>query len=189
MKSLFSCRLNLVLSIPLLYCALCICPSKAFAVARFGACNIATSGTGTGADGSNCDLGLMCDVNNSKICVYPTETGCLGGRSTCPIGQRCTTDQSGTAILAANGIGGSCTSATNVSSENNAISDVICNAYGFVTGKVGRGIIVIVVFVTGVTFYLGKVSWGTVVAILIGAGLCFGGPAIVSVLIGGGKTC
>ena len=46
-----------------------------------------------------------------------------------------------------------------------------------------------VLFVTGISFYLGKVQWGTIVAIVIGAGLCFGGPAIVSVMVGKNFLC
>ena len=37
--------------------------------------------------------------------------------------------------------------------------NILCNTYKIATGKVGRGVIVVVLFVTGISFYLGKVQW------------------------------
>ena len=147
-----------------------------------------TNASGTGLDGSNCDTQLVC--SDSGVCVYPTEVGCVGsggvGNSGCGIGQKCMSDSG---VNAANLAGGVCQSASGGSAENNAIGDILCNTYKIATGKVGRGIIVVVLFVTGISFYLGKVQWGTIVAIVIGAGLCFGGPAIVSVMVGKNFLC
>ena len=147
-----------------------------------------TSVAGTGLDGSNCDSQLVC--GDSGVCAYPTEVGCVGtggmGNSGCGIGQKCMSDNGANAPA---GQGGVCQSAGGGSAENNAIGDILCNTYKIATGKVGRGIIVVVLFVTGISFYLGKVQWGTIVAIVIGAGLCFGGPAIVSVMVGKNFLC
>lgn len=139
------------------------------------ACNVGT--TREARQASKCNNGLICD-RNAKMCIYSNETACKPGFS-CGIGKECV----GTDGRKTDGNGICATMAGTV--ENNPISQALCNAYGFITGKIGRTIIVLVIFVTGITFYLGKVSWGTVAAIIIGAGLCFGGPAIVSIIVGG----
>ncbi len=162
-----------------------------YAVARFSACaqsSANSSSSGTGLDGSNCDAGLVCD-QTLLLCSYTTESVCMGtgiGSGGCGIGQKCMTDAGS---IAAAGTVGSCQTAAGGSAENNAIGDILCNTYKIATGKVGRGVIVVVLFVTGITFYLGKVQWGTIVAIVIGAGLCFGGPAVVSVMVGKNFLC
>jgi type IV secretory pathway VirB2 component (pilin) len=94
-----------------------------------------------------------------------------------------------TGLPSGSGVAGVCQAIGGGSAENNAIGDILCNTYKIATGKVGRGLIVVVLFVTGISFYLGKVQWGTIVAIVIGAGLCFGGPAIVSVMVGKNFLC
>jgi len=163
--------------------------NDAFAVSRLNQCiPLSSSATtsGTGADGSNCDAGLICDPM-AKICISTTETGCSGS-SPCGIGMQCM-DDNGNPINLGSSNGGTCQIAAGTSAEKNALSDILCNTYKIATGKVGRGVVVVVIFVTGITFYLGKVSWGTLVAILMGAGFCFGGPAIVSVLLGRSFAC
>ena len=157
------------------------------AVARLTTC-IKIVAAGTGLDGSNCDSQMVC--GDTLTCTYPTEVGCKGtggvGNSGCGIGQKCVLDNGANA---GNTVSGICQSASGGSAENNAIGDILCNTYKIATGKVGRGLIVVVLFVTGISFYLGKVQWGTIVAIVIGAGLCFGGPAIVSVMVGKNFLC
>lgn len=128
---------------------------------------------GTGLDGSNCATGQVCD-SAVLVCVFPHETACSASVP-CSIGKRCVT--------------GICQDISGSTAENNVIGDVICNTYKFATGKVGRGIVVVIIFVTGVMFYLGKISWGSILMILIGVGFCFGGPAIVGIILGRGFMC
>lgn len=166
---------------------------SAVAVAELGTCTLASSGggsaAGTGLDGSNCNSGLVCDPG-LLVCTATTETACIAGPngSGCSIGQKCMT-AGGSTVFQTPGQAGICAEQSGGSSENNALGDVVCNVYKLATGKVGRGIVVIVLFVTGITFYLGKVNWGTIVAVVLGAGLCFGGPAVVSVLVGKNFLC
>ncbi len=164
---------------------------NAFSVARLATCS-ANGGSGAvSEDGSNCDQGLICD-SSIKICVALTETGCKASDSIgggCTVGQKCTTGAGNATAFQTQNLMGICMPVQGGSAENNALGDVVCNVYRLITGKVGRGVVVVVLFVTGISFYLGKVNWGTIVAIVIGAGLCFGGPAIVSVFLGKNFLC
>ncbi len=157
---------------------------------------LGSSGGATHPEGSNCNQLLTCDpVIN--ICLRSGEVGCIGPNVGCPIGFKCADldsvindNRSGGEFLAANkGARGVCVQDTGATAENNAIGDLLCNLYRTATGKVGRGIIVIVVIVTGVTFFLGKISWGTVLIIAIGSSLVFGAPTVVAIIVGKGFVC
>jgi type IV secretion system protein VirB2 len=160
------------------------------AISRLQPCKGVIAG-GSGADGSDCDAGLVC-FPDSKLCGAQNETPCrsisqAGLSMSCPAGQRCTNDADGS--IAVTGVNGICMPITGASAENNVISDLICNVYRLITGKVGRGVVVVVILVTGFTFYFGKISWGSLITIVLGVGLVFGGPAIVNVMVGKGFVC
>lgn len=53
----------------------------------------------------------------------------------------------------------------------------------FVTGPFGRLVAIIAVFGLGFLAFIGRLSWITAFAVLIGFGLVFGAPAIVDQLI------
>ncbi|QED23821.1 TrbC/VirB2 family protein [Candidatus Deianiraea vastatrix] len=174
----------LVLSIVILFST---ATNKANAVARGAACNLTTASS-TGDDGSNCDAGLVCQASSGK-CGRPSETICTALRQ-CTIGYICRNDDGTTVIQPGSNdtTFGVCYVKAG-STESNPFGDALCGVYLLATGKVGRGIVVVVIFVIGISFYLGKVSWGTVVAVVIGVGFCFGGPAIVSILVGKSFVC
>ena len=75
--------------------------------------------------------------------------------------------------------------------EAATIQGVLCNAYGLFNGPIGRSLAIFAVVALGVAFFLGKVSWGTAIAIALGIGAMFGAPTIVSTITGGtvGTTC
>jgi type IV secretory pathway VirB2 component (pilin) len=159
---------------------------------RLQPCN--TSGNACNSEGLACDK----SIDSTGVCVFSYETPCksngdCGVGRACKIGGNANTQQGGSSSTSqsggtpSNNAFGVCETVSG-SVNSNPLSDTLCNAYSFVTGKIGRTLVVIVIFVTGVTFYLGKVSWGSVTAILLGAGLCFGGPAIVAIIVGG-KSC
>ncbi len=61
---------------------------------------------------------------------------------------------------------------------------VLCSAYGLFNGTIGKVFALFALIALGVSFFLGKVSWGTVIAIALGIGAIFGGTAIVNALSG-----
>jgi type IV secretory pathway VirB2 component (pilin) len=118
----------------------------------------------TGLDGSDCDVGMICDAEFS-ICTMPTEVPCKPRTkgSSCPVGMACV-DANGK-ILQFTGANantfGTCQPYQGASTEDNAISQVLCNVYNFATGKTGRIIIGIIFVGAGATFLLGSMRLGT----------------------------
>ncbi|MDA7845285.1 TrbC/VirB2 family protein [Rickettsiales bacterium] len=180
-----SSKLRLFLKIGLLSIfSFFVSSTSADAVVRLSTCQLKPATGATGADQSNCDTGLVCD-RAALVCVYTYEQGCTLSVK-CSVGTSCLTDAdkqvTGTQ-------GGTCKASASTSVENNALSDVLCNVYAFVTGKTGRIVIGIIFVGAGGTFILGKMQMGTVVAIALGCGCIFGASAIVSVLVGRGFAC
>lgn len=168
--------------------------NDAEAVAYHAACtkNNTSGNSGTGLDGSDCDSGMICDGDLS-VCTLPTEVPCTATTkgSSCPVGMACIDSSTGKILSSTGGNNsyGSCQPYKGASTEDNAISQVLCNVYNFATGKTGRIIIGIIFVGAGATFLLGSMKLGTLLAITIGAAFIFGGPAIVSVLVGKGFVC
>ena len=155
--------------------------SFAGAAARLAGC---TMTGGTGLDGSDCDAGLICD-SAVKICVNTFEVGCKGPIG-CSVGTICK-DAAGK--RATGSTAGVCEPDVGSSTDKNAISDILCNLYKFITGKTGRIVIGIIFVGAGGTFLLGKMQLGTVIAIALGCGCIFGASAIVGVFVGKGFAC
>ena len=84
---------------------------------------------------------------------------------------------------------GICDTTNDASGERNTFSQAICNIIVIVTGNTGRGVVACVVIVVGISFFFGKVTWSLVLAVGLGAGAIFGGPAIVSVITGSSFNC
>jgi type IV secretory pathway VirB2 component (pilin) len=61
---------------------------------------------------------------------------------------------------------------------------ILCNALGFFTGNLGKTLALFALIALGVSFFLGKISWGTVLAVAFGIACIFGGSAIVNALSG-----
>ena len=76
-------------------------------------------------------------------------------------------------------------SGSDVSSADGAM----CNAYGIFKGPLGKTFAVFAIVALGVGFFLGKVSWGTAIAIALGIGAIFGAPTLVTTLTGGTGVC
>jgi len=69
-------------------------------------------------------------------------------------------------------------------------SGILCNALSFFTGNLGKTLALFALIALGVSFFLGKISWGTVLAVAFGIACIFGGTAIVNALstTGGGAA-
>ena len=135
------------------------------AVARAGDC-VYTDGK------HDCDQGLMCDPK-VLICGTSNDVPC-NDSNPCALGYSCDNKL----CVTADG-----------SAESNAFGDALCSMYKFVTGKVGRGVAAGVVISLGVSFFLGKVTWASALAVALGVGAVFGAPSVVSVLTGRSFSC
>jgi type IV secretory pathway VirB2 component (pilin) len=69
-------------------------------------------------------------------------------------------------------------------------STVLCNAYSVFNGQWGKIFALFALVALAISFFLGKISWGTVLSVAMGVALIFGGNAIVNLLVGGsGSIC
>ncbi len=75
-----------------------------------------------------------------------------------------------------------------IDADQNGLMATMCNVVRFITGGVGKSIAVIAVVVIGVSFFMGKVSWGTALATVAGIGIVFGAATIVQVISGSQKS-
>ncbi len=66
---------------------------------------------------------------------------------------------------------------------------VLCTAINLFTGNIGKMLAIFALIALGVSFFMGKISWGTVLAVAFGMACIFGGSTIVNKLAGGGMTC
>ena len=73
--------------------------------------------------------------------------------------------------------------------EIKEIDGAMCNAYGIFKGPLGKTFAVFAIVALGVAFFLGKVSWGTAIAIAMGIGAIFGAPPLVDLITGGNAVC
>jgi type IV secretory pathway VirB2 component (pilin) len=73
--------------------------------------------------------------------------------------------------------------------EDNVLADFLCKLVKTITGKIGRGIVAIIVIVVGMMFFTGKVSWNAMLATGLGVGTVFGVQSLVSLITGGSFIC
>lgn len=60
------------------------------------------------------------------------------------------------------------------------IVQTLCHVINVIDGNVGRAIAIIIVLSLAISLFLGKVTWGTAIAIAVGLGVLFGAPTFVS---------
>lgn len=70
-----------------------------------------------------------------------------------------------------------------------SMTDLLCNALGFLTGTVGKTLAAFACIGVSLAFVGGKVAWTTVLAFSLGMACIFGAPQIVVIFAGGDKPC
>jgi|GEM_PF-6296657 len=96
-----------------------------------------------------------------------------GGEKVCPTGFVCigeTFDASNT------------TKATGTCRQN-ALTSVICKMTGYITSKIGRTFMVFALVMMGLAFFLGKISWGMIMTVILGSALMLGADSIMKALL------
>ncbi len=64
-------------------------------------------------------------------------------------------------------------------------TNILCNALNLFTGNLGKTLAIFALIALGVSFFMGKISWGTVLAVAFGIACIFGGATIVNAISGG----
>ena len=75
---------------------------------------------------------------------------------------------------------------TNLADNDNTIAKVICSIVAVLQGPIARGVAAFGIIFLGFSLFLGKISWGTALALGIGLGAIFGAQKIVNMMAGGG---
>lgn len=123
-----------------------------------------------------------CTKQGIEYCKTDSDCNVLG-RSKCN-----TSFATPVAYLEADDTLGVCSSSSGTT-EDNVLGDFLCKIIKTVTGKVGRGIVAIVIIVVGMMFFTGKVSWNAMLATGLGVGTVFGAPSLVGLITGGTLIC
>jgi type IV secretory pathway VirB2 component (pilin) len=72
-----------------------------------------------------------------------------------------------------------------------AVTKAICAVIGALQGPIARGVAAFGIIFLGFSLFLGKISWGTGIALAIGLGAVFGAGEIVALIApeGEGEPC
>ena len=69
------------------------------------------------------------------------------------------------------------------------VSKVICNIVKYLQGPIVRGVAAFAVIFLGFSLFLGKITWGTALALGIGVACVFGAEQIIAVMAGSEDEC
>lgn len=68
--------------------------------------------------------------------------------------------------------------------ENNPVASTACKAYRFINSGITKALITLLFIITGLGFFIGKVSWGIVISLIIGTSLTLTSGKLVGVFVG-----
>lgn len=68
--------------------------------------------------------------------------------------------------------------------DQTGITEIICNVIRQVTGGIGKAISILILISMAIGLFLGKITWGLAIAVMVGMGLLFGAPTLVDVIAG-----
>lgn len=74
--------------------------------------------------------------------------------------------------------------------NDNNLTAIVCNVILLLQGNIARGVAAFGVIFLGFSLFLGKISWGTALALAMGLGAIFGAQALVNLASGSAAlTC
>lgn len=71
-----------------------------------------------------------------------------------------------------------------IMAEKNPIAATACKAYKFINGGIAKALITLLFVITGIGFFIGKISWGIVISLIIGTSLTLTSGKLVGVFVG-----
>jgi type IV secretion system protein VirB2 len=75
------------------------------------------------------------------------------------------------------------TNTTNVDDPTGIVT-IFCNVIGQITGGIGKVIAILILISMAIGLFIGKISWGLAIAVMVGMGLLFGASGVVGVITG-----
>ena len=64
------------------------------------------------------------------------------------------------------------------------VTETLCLVVNKISGPIGKVIAILIIVVTAISLFLGKITWGTAITITVGMGLMFGAGEIVNLVAG-----
>lgn len=74
------------------------------------------------------------------------------------------------------------------SADPTGIVTIFCNVIKEITGGVGKVISILILISMAIGLFLGKITWGLAIAVMVGMGLLFGASGIVDTIASGVST-
>jgi type IV secretory pathway VirB2 component (pilin) len=71
--------------------------------------------------------------------------------------------------------------------EQNSITAVLCKMTGYITSKIAKTFMIFALVMVGIAFFLGKISWGMIMTVILGTALMFGAETIISLMLNDSK--
>lgn len=71
-----------------------------------------------------------------------------------------------------------------IMAEKNPVASTACKAYRFINSGITKAIITLLFIITGLGFFIGKISWGIVISLIIGTSLTLTSGKLVGVFVG-----
>ena len=68
------------------------------------------------------------------------------------------------------------------------IVTIFCNVINEITGGIGKVISVLILISMAIGLFLGKITWGLAISVMVGMGLLFGATGIVDLMSAGTTT-
>ena len=158
---------------------------------HFSSCQMQGNGASKNRiDGSNCLEPYICDTV-TKRCVGQDESVCGKGVS-CPVGMKCFKEYGGSGqevILYTANEDGTCHPSIGDSVESNALNQLMCKAYNFITGSTGRILAAFLILKMGAEMLGGQIEPKKVLLMVLGMAIWFGAPSLVALFVGRGISC
>jgi type IV secretion system protein VirB2 len=77
---------------------------------------------------------------------------------------------------------------TAATAEANQLSRMVCRVINLLQGNIARGVAAFGIIFLGFSLFLGKISWGTAIALALGLGAIFGAQSLVNLMSTGTGT-
>ena len=72
--------------------------------------------------------------------------------------------------------------------DTTGIISIFCNVINQITNGVGKVIAILILISMAIGLFLGKITWGLAIAVMVGMGLLFGASGVVDVVAGSAIT-
>ena len=62
------------------------------------------------------------------------------------------------------------------------LEEVLCRVIKYITGGVGKSIAILIIISMAMGLFLGKITWGVAICVMVGMGMLFGAESVVQMI-------